>query len=183
MPLYRNGTNIANTSNIYIQGQTLTNVVHNGTTVWTKQAAGGWKNIWSGQLFIAPDILDIYDEIDYTGEEYGVIPMQAFYTNMSDTVIDGFELSLDASIYEIEMDYETEEIYREEEVFYIEKSESSKVSNVPVTIDVIQSQTTVHKPVKQGSTVIQNVDIGWSFWGSRLFFNMVEIQNLYKYIP
>ena len=101
---------------------------------------------------------------------------------MSDANITGFELSIDATIYEIAMDYETWDIYRVDPRNTIYMDSGAKVSNVPQTFFEGDHETTIYKPIKSGSDVIQNADLGWDVSGTRLSFSECEVQNLYKYI-
>lgn len=181
MALYLNGTNVATSAKIIYNGTEIKSIVYNGTTVWSKPS-GEWKNIWSGSLIVTPDIdFDIIPSID-AGESNGAASGVAYYTGMSDANITGFELSIDATIYEIEMDYETWDVYRVDPRNTIYMDSGAKLSNVPQTFLEGDHETTIYKPISSGSNVIQNADLGWDVSGTRLSFSECEVQNLYKYV-
>jgi hypothetical protein len=173
MGLIIDGTTIATSANVYVDGVAVNNVYIDGTLVWTKAAAKSWKTAWSGSV-----ILDPYgiDSMNGSGDAGTV---SATVTG----AISGSIIQVDGIYYQDIFDLSSGSVVDQ----VTETITANKSTSNPAAMSTYYASTTsigayLNKPTYSGSTITLSAYTGYQMvYDSYMSVEYFEVTAVYYY--
>lgn len=173
MAIIINGSIISTSSTININGSSVSKVVYNGTQVWAK-ATGGWQSIWSGQVYLEPNMDEVMNDVSQ-GISGGVGFDSQYITSGS---ISG-AISADATLYSLLYDPNSGTVVQEQVSETLTKNNSSSNSNLPW--QSLTYNSVLSAPYQSGSDIYMDAECDWRVFSGYIGITYYIVTNLYKW--